>query len=833
MFTITTEQELKDFNDAVKAGEVTDIKLVNFNTITFIMDNQSCSASIATNLVHRINYSLSEMDKLIYGKCPQTHIVNISYKNNNIHIFTENEKIEEHVIPYKHWVLSNFKNRSTQKLEGNRHYNNIREYLTEQEFQENKEAIWKFRLLNIRNEAEAFMIKNGMSYFKGMKVTDPSYLSFDIETTGLNNQASDAEVKIIANLYSKGNKEIYKLFRVDHYKNDTEMIQDWCKWVREMNPSILEGHNIYSFDLPYLHARSKVGLALGRDGSLVEFASKPSEKRKDGSQSYTYYRPSIFGREIIDTLFLIITADSQRKFESYGLKSLVKEMGKVEEDRVFIDASKIKQLWEDPEQRELICKYALGDVKDTTTVRKYALTSFFYFNQHIPKTLQQMMESATGGQINAFLLRAYLQDNRSVPKANDLSEEKVEGGISFGVPGIYRNLLKVDLKSCYPSQILRFKLHNPEKDPDAYYYKMVEYFTLKRFEYKKLGKETGDSYYKDLDAVSKIFINSSYGVANTSGLHFNDAEIAKKITKESREVIDQALRWASGKDYRHWANLFYDRVGEKEENKHFLSVDSFLDTKGINHDFIIGPTDTDSISICKNDMSEFTESEISELLTELNNISPEYMVFEDDGYYDAVVCLKAKNYVLKNKKGIIYKGSALKSSKLEPILKELLHECINDLLNFNGDNLQGIYLRYIKEALNPKDIKQWCQKKTVTKPILECADNVEARKNERDVYNAIKEKKVQEGDKIYVYPAILELTREETALKNGKMKVKETKVTGLKCAEDWNNDHDTLKLVDRVYATVLILSNIVGEDFFIDYGLRKNQELLNDLKEGH
>lgn len=828
-FTITNKRELDDFNAAVKAQDITNITPLSFNTISFDMDGESHQAEIASPFITEIEYGLSEMDKLINGKCPQTNIVNMSYKNNNVHIFTEKDNIiEEHVLPFKHYVISNVGNQQTKKLTGNSHYKYLKEYANEADYEENKSNIWKYRLFHKSDKVESFMIKTGLGYFKGLKPSDLSWLSFDIETTGTNPQANDARVLVIANLYSVGNIEEYKLFRVDHYKSDSEMIDDWCKWVRSKNPSILEGHNVNVFDLPYLQVRAKNGLALGRDLSTVTFSNKPSEKRKDGSQSYTYFRSNIFGREILDTMFLAITADAQRKFESYALKVMVNQIGKVADDRVFIDASKMKTLWEDLEQRELICKYALGDVRDTKTIREYFLSPFFYFTQHIPKTLQQMMESATGGQINSFLLRAYIQQGHSIPKASDLSEEHVEGGISFGVPMVYRNLLKIDLKSAYPSQILRFKLYNKDKDPNAYFYKMVEYFTLKRFDYKRLGKETGDSFYKDLDAVSKIFINSSYGVTNTNGLNFNDADIANKITKETREVIDQALRWASGKDYVHWLNAFYDKTNEKEQDRKYLSVDSSLPVEKT-HDFIIGPTDTDSISICKHDMDLFTDVEIKELVNEINEICPEFMVFEDDGYYDSVLCLKAKNYVLKNKKGITYKGSALKSSKIEPILKELLNACIDDLLENNGVNLQDIYQCFLKEALAPSNIKEWCQKKTVTKPVLECATNPEARKNERVVYDAIVNKQVQEGDKIYVYPCIISIDRQETTLKNGKVKVKETKVTGLKCVEDYTNDADTEKLVERVYATIQVFTNIVGKGYFIDYTLVKNKPLLGEL----
>lgn len=151
------------------------------------------------------------------------------------------------------------------------------------------------------------------------------------------------------------------------------------------------------------------------------------------------------------------------------------------------------------------------------------------------------------------------------------------------------------------------------------------------------------------------------------------------------------------------------------------------------------------------------------------------------------------------------------------------------LTESQSEKLQEIYKRYVKEALAPQNIKDWSQKKTITKPILACASNSEARKNESVVWDAVKHKQVQEGDKVYLYPCIISSTKQETVLKNGRVKVKETKVVGLKLHDEYNNDADTEKLVDRVYATVQIFTNIVGEDFFTNYTLVKNKHLLEAL----
>ena len=48
------------------------------------------------------------------------------------------------------------------------------------------------------------------------------------------------------------------------------------------------------------------------------------------------------------------------------------------------------------------------------------------------------------------------------------------------------------------------------------------------------------------------------------------------------------------------------------------------------HDFLLVNADTDSISVCKKDMSPFSKEEQKKLLEELNNQFPEHIKFEED-----------------------------------------------------------------------------------------------------------------------------------------------------------------------------------------------------------
>lgn len=517
-------------------------------------------------------------NKLIFGKDQTTRIVSVEVEGENLHIFRELEdgSIDEQILPATYWFLTNRSISPTKeyKLEGNQYFRYYHEFSDPELMKQVSNKLYQKRIdkYHIYDNKEANLVINGITYFKGLKPKEVSVLSFDIESSGIK-QLKDSEIYLITNTFRNIHGTINKTFSLENYNNCGEMIDDWCTWVREINPSLLIGHNILMYDLPFLNHVAKLNgttLKLGRDLSDIHFNERTSKFRKDGSQDYEFHNAHVYGREIIDTLFTAIKFDIQREFESYGLKPIIKHLGLEKEGRTFVDASKMRKFFNErhtnPENWELAKKYAEEDSDDALKVLDKMFPATFYFTQSIPKSVQQINNSATGAQINSFLVRAYIQDGHSIPQATELTE-RVEGGISFAIPGIYRNLIKIDLKSCYPSQILRFKLYDEKKDPKGYFYEMVRHFTYERFDLKDKYKETKDIYYYEREQTSKIFINSAYGVTNTAGLNFNCPHIAAKITFESRNVIDMALRWASGEGKEYWFDVFNKAVGKEEDDE--------------------------------------------------------------------------------------------------------------------------------------------------------------------------------------------------------------------------------------------------------------------------
>lgn len=395
------------------------------------------------------------MSDLIYGKAKKNSIVSIEVSDEFAEIFTQdvNGNITSEFVPNRYWLLFTEKvDSKCIRLNGNLDFKWGKQYTDRARFLKER-AMFKNRCWSIYDPKEALMVKDGYCYFQGMKHTDLNVLSFDIETTGFD--PNKDELLLISNTYrdSKGNIT-RRLFSYDDYEHASDMVLAWADWVcNDISPTVIVGHNVNSFDFPFLVnycAKEGVAIPLGRNGSGIKINSYDSKFRIDGSREQAYNKVSIYGREIVDTYFLSIKHDvAEKKWESYGLKNIIKQEGMEVKGRTFYDASKIRENYLIPEEWEKIKSYCIFDSDDALNLYDLVSPAFFYQTQSIPKSYQLVTETATGSQLNSILVRSYLQNKHSVPKPTRV--EDFRGGISFGVPGIYKNCLKLDIKSAYPS----------------------------------------------------------------------------------------------------------------------------------------------------------------------------------------------------------------------------------------------------------------------------------------------------------------------------------------------------------------------------------------------
>lgn len=220
------------------------------------------------------------------------------------------------------------------------------------------------------------------------------------------------------------------------------------------------------------------------------------------------------------------------------------------------------------------------------------------------------------------------------------------------------------------------------------------------------------------------------------------------------------------------------------------------------HDFQLINLDTDSISVCKKDGSPFSEEEQEQLLQELNSLFPDTIRWDDDGYYKKIIVLRAKNYILDDGKKVKIKGSALKATGKPPAMKEMIKRIIDALLN-DQTNFQEIYLEYVKEAAQIKDIKRWSSRKTISDKTLN-----NDRTNEARIREAIQGTEFVEGDRVHVFYK---------------------DATTLEIVERFNGIYALDKLLKSCYDTIWTFENVIDCNQFINYSLKKSKPLLQEL----
>jgi len=119
-------------------------------------------------------------------------------------------------------------------------------------------------------------MQTGRTLFKGMSLDDVHRLQLDIEvfTTGTFPHAQRPEDRII--LIALSDNRGWQRLLDGRQSSEQAMLAALVQQLRERDPDVIEGHNIYAFDLAYLMARCErygIAFAIGRDGSVPRIFS--------------------------------------------------------------------------------------------------------------------------------------------------------------------------------------------------------------------------------------------------------------------------------------------------------------------------------------------------------------------------------------------------------------------------------------------------------------------------------------------------------------------------------------------------------------------------------
>ncbi len=585
-------------------------------------------------------------------------------------------------------------------------------------------------VLHLRADAVSqFLMQSGRTLFKGMEFNDLYRMQLDIETYSKQgfkySNANRPEDRIIVITLSDNRGWDYIL----HGKQKTEpqILAELINIITEKDPDVLEGHNIYGFDLPYILKRCElhnIEFNIGRDGSPPRsFDSRSTFAER----SIDYVSYEIGGRHIIDTYFLVQAYDvSKRTLESYGLKYVAQHFGFASDKRIYIQGDRISWYWDN--EPDLLLRYALDDIHETRQLSEFLSPSTFYLTQMVPYNYGTLARIGSSAKIESLILREYIRHKYSVSKP-ETGLQTTGGYTDIFTTGILYPIIHIDVESLYPSIMLTKKIA-PKNDSLKIFLSLLDHLTKLRLDTKKkikTAKSTAESTTLDaMQASLKILINSFYGYLGYTRALFNDIAAADAVTTTGQDILREL-------------------------------IGTITKLKGT-----VVEVDTDGILFVPPAMVQ-NEQQEEEFARLVSKSLPPGINLRIDGRYSKMLSYKKKNYALLGYDNrLTMKGSSLISRNIEKFGKFYIQQCIDGLLNSNIDGLHRLYANIHRDISEHKlAVTDFAKTETLKENLERYSNEVSmGQRNRAAAYEAALSsgRQWRSGDRITYYITGMETT---------------------------------------------------------------------------
>ena len=412
--------------------------------------------------------------------------------------------------------------------------------------------------------------------------------------------------------------------------------------IKERDPDVIEGHDLFRVHLPLLVARAKklkTKLDWGRSGGFLR--SRPS-RLQIAEKTIDYPKFTIDGRHFVDTFLLA-------QFYDVGMRSLAGfERADVARHFELCDNEELSALTGKELERayqsdpETFKRRALCGVRETGALSNLLSASYFIQAQIFPYNYQDVIVRGNATRINALFLREYFRQRHSIPELP--MPRGFEGGYTdIFFTGVARNVWHCDVASLYPSIMLQFDCFPTTDELQIFRHLLTDLRNFRLEAKARMRAERDPAKQHHLQALQntfKILLNSFYGYLGFAQGHFADFDAAARVTQIGRDLLKKMI---------DWLNACGAQVIE-------------VDTDGI---YFVPP---EKIAI---------ENLQKGLAQEL----PAGIDVEIDEQFEAMLSYKAKNYALLTKDGdVVIRGGALKSRGLEKFQRVFLEQMIKMIM---------------------------------------------------------------------------------------------------------------------------------------------------------
>jgi DNA polymerase, archaea type len=500
-----------------------------------------------------------------------------------------------------------------------------------------------------------YLTATGRTLFKDLPFEELKRMQMEV-------LATDERIMSIALSDNTGWEELVVVDPNNLDESERNALKRLTAQMKERDPDVIEGHDLFRVHLPLLVARAKklkVKLDWGRSDGFLR--SRPS-RLQIAEKTIDYPKFTIGGRHFVDTFLLA-------QFYDVGMRSLTGfERTEVARHFELCDSKDVSALTGKELHRayvdnsEAFRRRGLCGVRETRALSGLLSPSYFIQAQIFPYNYQDVIVRGNATRINALFLREYLRQRHSIPELP--MPRTFEGGYTdIFFTGVARNVWHCDIASLYPSIMLKFECF-PATDLLQIFRHLLTDVRAFRLEAKSEMRAEKDParqhHLQALQNTFKILLNSFYGYLGFAQGHFADFDAAARVTQIGRDLLKQMIDWLG------------------QQGAQVIEVD----TDGI---YFVPPDKTD----------------IDDLQKRLAKELPPGIDVDFDEQFEAMFSYKAKNYALLTTDGdVVIKGGALKSRGLEKFQRVFLEEMIKRIMEGKPESVDDLRNEFEQKIRN-------------------------------------------------------------------------------------------------------------------------------------
>ncbi|MEY2547099.1 MAG: hypothetical protein QOG48_2216 [Verrucomicrobiota bacterium] len=500
-----------------------------------------------------------------------------------------------------------------------------------------------------------YLTATGRTLFKDLPFEELKRMQLEV-------LANDEHIMSIALSDNSGWDELIVVDPKDVEESEHAAIKRLTSLIKERDPDVIEGHDLFRVDLPQIVARAKklkTKLDWGRSGGFLR--SRPS-RLQIAEKTIDYPKFALDGRHFVDTFLLAQFYDvGMRSLAGFERVDVAKHFGLCDtEEFSGLAGKELQRAYIDNDKS--FRQRALCAVRETRAISDLLSPSYFIQAQIFPYNYQDVIVRGNATRINALFLREYFRQRHSIPEFR--ITRSFEGGYTdIFFTGVARNVWHCDVASLYPSIMLQFNCFPATDQLQIFRHLLTDLRTFRLQTKSDMRAEKDARKQRHLHALQntfKILINSFYGYLGFAQGHFADFDAAARVTQIGRDLLKKMIDWLNAK-------------GAKVIE---------VDTDGI---YFVPPDKID----------------IDDLQKGLAKELPPGIEVEIDEQFEAMFSYKAKNYALLTRDGeVIIKGGALKSRGLEKFQRVFLEEMIKLIMEEKPNAIVDLRNEFEKKIRN-------------------------------------------------------------------------------------------------------------------------------------